>query len=86
MIEKCVDLDEKVKIFTENINTALDEIAPFKTFKIRSSYKFGLSDKTKELMKLRDLVRNKISSCKGNEKVVLNQKYKALRNQVNNLL
>ena len=37
-------------------------------------------------MKLRDLVRNKISSCKGNEKVVLNQKYKALRNQVNNLI
>ena len=24
--------------------------------------------------------------CKGNEKVVLNQKYKALRNQVNNLI
>ena len=65
LIEKCVDLDEKVKIFTENINTALDEIAPFKTFKIRSSYKFGLSDKTKELMKLRDLVRNKISFVQG---------------------
>ena len=33
---------------------ALDEVAPIKTFNIRSHYRFGLSDKTKEAMHERD--------------------------------
>ena len=76
------DLNEMVKTFEDNIKEALDEIAPIKNIKIKSSYKFGLSDKAKELMKARDLTRNKIKNCEKNEKEVLNQKYRTLRNKV----
>ena len=43
---------------------------------------FGLSDKAKELMKARDLTRNKKKNCEKNEKEVLNQKYRTLRKKV----
>ena len=36
LLEKCYDMEE-----------ALDEIAPIKTFTVRSLHKFGLSDRTK---------------------------------------
>ena len=49
-----------VDIFTENINLALDEVTPFKTFTVKSNYKFGLSNETKILMKRRDATRDKI--------------------------
>ena len=47
-----------VEVFNRNIKNALDNAAPLKTFKIRSNYRFGLSENTKELMKKRlfDLV------------------------------
>ena len=38
----------------------LDVCAPFKTFKIKSHYKFGLSDETKDLMLKRDNTRLQI--------------------------
>ena len=65
-----------VKTFEDNIKEALDEVAPIKNIKIKSSYKFGLSDKAKELMKARDVTRYKIKNCEKNEKEVLNQKYR----------
>ena len=64
-----------VKIFSEYINEALDEVAPIKTFTIRSSYKFGISEKTKKLMKDRDSTRKQISQAKAQEKVILHKKY-----------
>ena len=76
------DLDEMVKQFESNIKEALDEVAPMKTCRIKSSYKFGLSEKTKELMRARDLTRNKIKTCNGTEKETLNKKYITLRNKV----
>ena len=36
-----------VETFTKYTNEALDEVAPYKTFKIKSQYKFGLSEDTK---------------------------------------
>ena len=69
-------------MFTENINRALDSVAPVKTFTIRSNHKFGLSDSTKELMKKRDTTRKSIQSATGTEKQVLVQQYKTLRNKV----
>ena len=61
-IENEKDINEKVRIFTRNINEALDEVAPIKTFKIKSTFKFGLSENTKELMKERDHIRNRIKN------------------------
>ena len=40
------DLDNMVEIFTKNVNEALDYIAPYKTFTVRSQFKFGLTDET----------------------------------------
>ena len=59
-----------VDIFTENINLALDEVTPFKTFTVKSNYKFGLSNETKILMKRGDATRDKINS--GNKRVYFN--------------
>ena len=41
------DLDGMVDTFNKYTAEVLDELAPFKTFKIRSQYKFGLSEMTK---------------------------------------
>ena len=57
--------------FTTNITKALDEVAPFKKLIIKSTYKFGLSEATKELMKSRDLTRNRIKHSSVKEKQVL---------------
>ena len=45
------DLDDQVKKFTDMVTEALDEVAPVRSFKIKSNYVFGLSTDTKELMK-----------------------------------
>ena len=81
-IEECNDVDGMVKIFSKNIEGALDEIAPIKTFTIRSQYRFGLSDNTKKLMHDRDCTRGKIKNASSDEKKILHSKYKALRNKV----
>ena len=46
-----------VRIYTELNTEALDICAPYKSFTIKSHYKFGLSDETKDLMLKRDNVR-----------------------------
>ena len=50
-IISCENLDEKVVLYNKAIQESLDEIAPVRTFKVRSHHKFGLSDQTKALMK-----------------------------------
>ena len=71
-----------VKIYQSNVKDTLDEIAPIKTNKIRSNYKFGLSDSTRKLIADRICTRNRIRNAKKNEKVILMAKYKILRNKV----
>ena len=41
------ELNEMVEIFTKNTQDANDEVAPFKSFTVKSQYKFGLSEETK---------------------------------------
>ena len=57
-VTECEEVNDMVEVFNQNIKNALDKAAPLKTFKIRSNYRFGLSENTKELMKNRlfDLV------------------------------
>ena len=57
-----------VEAFNSNIMKALDLAAPEKTFKIRSNYRFELSESTKELMKKRDKTRSSIAKASGQEK------------------
>ena len=71
-----------VAVFNANIEKALEHVAPVKTFKIRSNHRFGLSDSTKELMRKRDKMKGSISEAIGQQKGVLLQQYKKLRNRV----
>ena len=47
-IDEGGDVNGMALIFTTNVSKALDEIAPFKKITIKSSYKFGLSQETKD--------------------------------------
>jgi exonuclease III len=83
-VEECSEsgVDQMVKVFDRNIQAALDQVAPVRTFKIRSNHRFGLSDGVKELMKRREKARAEIRSASTKEKGILLQQYKTLRNQV----
>ena len=71
-----------VAMFDAKILAALNEVAPVKTFVVRSQHRFGLSDSTKELMKKRDKTRGAIKNASNQEHAVLNKQYKSLRNRV----
>ena len=45
-LENCGDVDEMGSIFDVNVLAALNEVAPIKTFTIKSNHKFGLSEST----------------------------------------
>ena len=81
-ISDVTELEDKVKVYNRMITEALDEVAPIKTFKVKSQYKFGISDSTKVLMAKRDDTRKKIkNSSAANKQVMMNQ-YRKLRNKV----
>ena len=81
-VEECSGVNQMVTAFDRNIQEALDQVAPIRTFKIKSNYRFGLSEGVKDLMKKRDKTRANISKASPKEKAVLLQQYKTLRNQV----
>ena len=81
-IQETNNLDDKVELFTKLINESLDEVAPFGMITIRSNFKFGLSESTKEMMKKRDAARSMIKQSSGNQKQIWNEKYKKIRNAV----
>ena len=51
-----------------DLNNNLDEVAPIKTFNIKSTFKFGLSESTKELIQKRDHTRSLIKNSTNQEK------------------
>ena len=65
----CKNVEEMVDTFSNNMTEAIDEVAPFKTFTVKSNYKFGISPETKLLMKQRDDTREKIKSTSNSEKI-----------------
>ena len=77
------DVEEMAKFFNETVVEALDECAPVKTVIIKPGYKFGLTQQTKALIKERDDTRKAIGKS-PNEKKILHEKYKKLRNKVTN--
>ena len=81
-VEEATNVTRMVDIFNANVLSALDEIAPIKTFKIRSNHRFGLSESTRELMKKRDKTRNEIRTAATKEAAILIKQYKILRNRV----
>ena len=83
-VEECSEsgVDQMVRVFDQNIQTALDQVAPVRSFKIRSNHRFGLSEEVKELMRKREKTRAEIRGASTKEKGVLLQQYKTLRNRV----
>jgi hypothetical protein len=80
---KTEDVNEMAQYFNKRVVEALDECAPWKNIKIQKNYKFGISNKTKQLIKERDKVR-KLIHLSPNEKKILHERYKKLRNRVTN--
>ena len=74
-VKNLTDLNAKTTEFTNVINKALDECAPYKKFKIRDNYKPGLSQCAKEIMRDRDLMRQNISKATTEDKPALQAKY-----------
>ena len=83
-VEEAENVTDMVDIFNANIQAALNEIAPVKTFKIRSNHRFGLSESTRELMVKRDKTRKEIGRATPGEKAILIKQYRTLRNRVTN--
>ena len=83
-INSIPDVNTQAEEFTREINEALDECAPFKEFKVRQSYKPGLSDQAKKIIRERDLTRKQIKKAHTQEKPALQAKYKQLRNRAVN--
>ena len=59
-LDKFSDINEKAEKFSEMINQALDDIAPYKDITIRPQYTQGLTEKTKTMMQERDEARKKL--------------------------
>ena len=51
------------EIYTANNLVALDACAPFNSFIIKSHYKFGLSEDTKDLINKRNATRKAMSAA-----------------------
>ena len=70
------NVDEMATTFNNLVMESLDEVAPYKTFTVKSHYKFGISEETKELMAKRDQTRMNIKTAGQNEKGALLIKYR----------
>ena len=82
-VYRSTDTDEAVNIFTNKVNYILDQVAPMKTFQVRTKYCPWLSIETKELIK----ERNKAQAIFSENKTDFNfNKFKNIRNKVTNAL
>ena len=77
-----VNVKEMAVQFSNLVNEALDEVAPFKSFNTKSGYKAGLSHQTKIFMAGRDRARHDLKTSPGDKWIAL-KKYKTLHNRVN---
>ena len=82
-IYQCEDVEEAVKILTNNLNGILDTMAPIKKVQVRTKYAVWLSNSTKEKMKLRDTAKKKAQETNNDEDW---KRYKHMRNNVTNIL
>ena len=78
------DLETKTAKLTEKLTAALDECAPYKTVKVRTNFKPGITEEAKRLMSERDKTRLSVSKASQEDKPALKAKYRQLRNRVVN--
>ena len=77
-----VTSQDMVNVFNTNIANALDEVAPIKSFTVKTHYKFELSNQTKDMMEKRDLCRLQMKGSSTSKRLILHQQYKTLWNKV----
>ena len=82
-IYSCDDVNEAVKMLSDDLTKLLDEHAPIKVFQVRSKYVPWISLSTKELMRQRDEAQ-KLAGETGLHSDWI--KYKRLRNRISNNL
>ena len=76
IITETEELDLSVEKFTKLLTESLDEIAPMRSFTVKSNYIFGISDETKSLMKSRDEARQTARKVAANQKQLWPIKYR----------
>jgi hypothetical protein len=80
-LARCGDVDDMVTTLESQINKVLDYHAPHKEVKIRPSFKKGLSDESKDLMKERNRLHRKMRKLDGDQKFQIHLQYRQLRNK-----
>ena len=80
---RCEDPEEAARIFTNKLNSVLDEMAPVKKFQVRNHYAPWLTSSTKALITERDLAQLKAAKSGAENDWKL---FKQLRNRINNKL
>ena len=81
LVSNSSEVNEKAKEFTKLVNLALDECAPYRSYKVRENFKPGLTEAAKKLIRERDITRKKIPDAQDHEKPALKARYKQLRNK-----
>jgi hypothetical protein len=78
---RCEDVDDMVKTLETQLNCVLDCHAPYKEVRMRSTFRRGLSDETKNLMKERNSLQRKMKKLAGDQQLQMHLKYRQLRNK-----
>ena len=79
----CADVDDAVELLSRKLTGILDEMAPMKTFQVRTCYSPWLSKETVRLMKVRDELQKLASETRDRDDW---NRYKHMRNRINNRL
>ena len=76
---ECFNCENAAAYFTEKLNEILNEMAPIRTFQIRTKYIPWMSQETKDMIEERNKVQKEASSSNKTEDWV---KFKRLRNRI----
>ena len=79
----CADVDDAVELLSRKLTCILDEMAPMKTFQVRTCYSPWLSKETVRLMKVRDELHKLASETRDRDDWA---RFKHMRNRINNRL
>ena len=82
-LHSCDSVDAAVEIFSNNMTTILDVMAPIKTIQVRSNFAPWISENTKEKINERDAAKKRFDDTKNDEDW---KTFKRHRNSVTNTL
>jgi hypothetical protein len=80
-ILSCHKVDQQVELLDEMVTQVLDKLAPYRMMRQRISFKSGLTEETKLLMKRRNSLCKEMVSLTGEAKVAKHTEYREARNR-----